>query len=241
MESLFKLSEKGTSVKVELRAGLATFLTMAYIIVVNPDILSATGMSFSGVLFATVLVSAVSSILMGLVANLPFALAPGMGINALFSYTIVLGMGVAWQTALGAVFISGIAFILLSVFKVREAIVRAIPTSLRYGVAAGIGLFLALIGLTNVGFIIPDAGTPVAFGGLNEQTILFIVGLAITSILVVRKVRGALIYGIVGTSIIALITSLIVEATGGEAFMSVPDRIFALPTFEVFFKLDILG
>lgn len=243
MESLFKLSQKGTSVKVELRAGLATFLTMAYIIVVNPSILSTegTGMAFSGVLFATVLVAAVSSILMGIVANLPFALAPGMGINALFTYTIVLGMGVPWQTALGAVFISGIIFILLSVFKVREAIVRAIPTSLRYGVAAGIGLFLALIGLTNVGFIIPDAGTPVAFGGLNTQTILFVVGLILTSILVIRKVKGALIYGIVGTSIIALITSLVGEGTGGEAFMTVPERVFALPTFEVFFQLDILG
>ncbi len=241
MESLFKLSEKGTNVKVELRAGLATFLTMAYIIVVNPDILSATGMSFSGVLFATVLVSAISSILMGVVANLPFALAPGMGINAFFTFGLVLGMGIEWQTALGAVFISGIVFILLSVFKVREAIVRAIPASLRYGVAAGIGLFLALIGLTNVGFIIVDAGTPVAFGGLNTQTILFVVGLIITSVLVIRKVKGALIYGIIGTSIIALITSLIVEASGGDAFMSLPDRIFALPTFEVFFKLDILG
>ena len=243
MENLFKLSQKGTSVKVELRAGLATFLTMAYIIVVNPDVLATegTGMVFSGVLFATVLVAGISSILMGLVANLPFALAPGMGINALFTYTIVLQMEVPWQTALGAVFISGIVFILLSVFKVREAIVRAIPTSLRYGVAAGIGLFLALIGLTNVGFIIPDAGTPVAFGGLNAQTILFVVGLLLTSILVIRKVRGALVYGIVGTSIIALITSLIVEASGGEAFMSVPDRVFALPTLEVFFQLDILG
>ena len=241
MESLFKLSEKGTSVKVELRAGLATFLTMAYIIVVNPGVLSDAGVPFAGVLFATVLVSAVSSILMGLVANLPFALAPGMGINALFSYTIVLGMGVAWQTALGAVFISGIVFILLSIFKVREAIVRAIPTSLRYGVAAGIGLFLALIGLTNVGFIIPDAGTPVAFGGLNAQTILFVVGLVITSVLVVRKVRGALIYGIVGTSIIALITSLIVAGSGGEGFMTVPENLFALPSLEVFLQLDILG
>ncbi|MFW5777465.1 MAG: NCS2 family permease, partial [Spirochaetota bacterium] len=241
MESLFKLSEKGTTVKVELRAGLATFLTMAYIIVVNPDILSATGMSFSAVLFATVLVSAISSILMGVLANLPFALAPGMGINAFFTFGLVVGMDIEWQTALGAVFISGIVFILLSAFKVREAIVRAIPASLRYGVAAGIGLFLALIGLTNVGFIIVDAGTPVAFGGLNTQTILFIVGLIITSVLVIRKVNGALIYGIIGTSIIALITSLIIEASGGDAFMSVPDRIFALPTFEVFFKLDILG
>ncbi|MFW6312784.1 MAG: NCS2 family permease [Spirochaetota bacterium] len=241
MEQLFKLSEKGTSVKVELRAGLATFLTMAYIIVVNPGILSATGMSFSGVLFATVLVAAISSILMGLLANLPFALAPGMGINAFFTFGLVLGMGIPWQTALGAVFLSGIIFILLSVLKVREAIVRAIPASLRYGVAAGIGLFLALIGLTSVGFIVGDEATTVAFGGMNTQTILFVVGFILTSVLVIRKVKGALIYGIVGTSIIALIVSLIIEGSGGEAFMSLPERVFSLPSLEVFFQLDILG
>ncbi|TVQ28247.1 MAG: NCS2 family permease, partial [Spirochaetaceae bacterium] len=222
MEQLFKLSQKGTSVKVELRAGLATFLTMAYIIVVNPSILSYTGMPFAGVLVATVLVSAISSILMGVMANLPFALAPGMGINAFFSFGLVLGMGIPWETALGAVFISGIIFILLSVFKVREAIVRAIPASLRYGVAAGIGLFLALIGLTSVGFIEADPATIVGFGGINAQTLLFLVGLAITAVLVIRKVQGALVYGIVGTSVLALIVSLITEGQGGEAFVTLP-------------------
>lgn len=143
-------------------------------------------------------VTAISSILMGLIANLPFALAPGMGINAIFTFTLVLTMGVSWQTALGAVFISGIIFILLSVFKVREAIVRAIPASLRFGVAAGIGVFLALLGLTSVGFIVGDPATTVAFGGMNVQTILFVVGLLATSILTIKKVRGALVYGIVG-------------------------------------------
>ena len=241
MEQLFKLSQKGTNVRTEVRAGIATFLTMAYIIVVNPGILSATGMPFGGVLFATVLAASISSILMGLVANLPFALAPGMGINAFFTFTLVMGEGVSWQTALGAVFISGIVFILLSVFKVREAIVRAIPKSLRFGVAAGIGLFLALIGLTSVGFIVGSPATTVAFGGLNVQTILFLVGLVITAVLVIRKVKGALVYGILGTSVIALVTSLIVKATGGEAFVAIPDRVFSLPSFEVFFKLDILG
>ena len=241
MEQLFKLSQKGTNVRTEVRAGIATFLTMAYIIVVNPGVLSATGMPFEGVLFATVLAASVSSILMGIVANLPFALAPGMGINAFFTFTLVMGEGVSWQTALGAVFISGIVFILLTVFKVREAIVRAIPKSLRFGVAAGIGLFLALIGLTGVGFIVGSPATTVAFGGLNVQTILFLVGLVVTAVLVIRKVRGALVYGIVGTSIIALVTSLIVKATGGEAFVTIPSRIFDLPNFDVFLKLDILG
>jgi adenine/guanine/hypoxanthine permease len=241
MEKLFRLKEHGTSARVEVRAGIATFLTMAYIIVVNPGIISASGMPFAGVLVATVLVASISSILMGLIANLPFALAPGMGINALFTFTIVIGMGVAWQTALGAVFISGIVFIVLSVFKLREAIVRAIPTALRYGVAAGIGLFLALIGLTSVGFIVTNPATTVAFGGLNSQTILFLVGLAFTSILVIRKVKGALIYGIVGTSLLALVVSLITEATGGEGFLSPPEAVVALPSFAVFFQLDIIG
>ena len=241
MDKLFKLSAKGTNVKTELRAGLATFLTMAYIIVVNPGILSITGMSFAGVLFATVLVASISSILMGLIANLPFALAPGMGINAFFTFTLVLGSGVSWETALGAVFISGIIFILLSLFKVREAIVRAIPGPLRFGVAAGIGIFLALIGLTSVGFIVGNPATTVSFGGMNVQTILFVVGLIITAILIIRKVRGALIYGILGTSIIALVVSLIMKAGGGEAFVSIPTGVFALPSLDVFFKMDILG
>ena len=241
VENLFKLSEKGTTVQVEIRAGIATFLTMAYIIVVNPDILSATGMPFAAVLFATVLVSALSSVLMGVMANLPFALAPGMGINAFFTFGLVLGMGIPWPTALGAVFISGIIFILLSLFKIRDAIVRAIPPCLRYGVAAGIGLFLALIGFTSVGFIVGYEATVVTFGGLNTQTILFLVGLMLTSILVIRKVKGALIYGIIGTAIIALIVSLITEAAGGEPFVTVPTRVFQMPQLDVFFRLDILG
>ncbi len=242
MERLFKLSEKGTNIQTEIRGGIATFLTMAYIIVVNPGVLSEAGMPFSGVLFATVLVCAISSILMGLFANLPFALAPGMGINAFFTFSLIIGMGIPWQTALGAVFISGIIFILLTLFKVREAIVKAIPVSLRYAVAAGIGIFLALIGFKSVGFIVSNPATLVSFGDITSpQVILFIVGLFITAFLVIRKVKGALIYGIAGTSIIAFLTSMIVKAAGGEAFMSLPDGIFALPSLDVFFKLDILG
>ena len=241
METYFKFREKGTNLKTELRAGLATFLTMAYIIVVNPGILSNAGMPFSGVLFATVLVCAISSIFMGLYANLPFGLAPGMGINAFFTFSLVLGMDISWQTALGAVFVSGIVFIILSIFKVREAIVRAIPTSLRYAVAAGIGLFLALIGLESVGFIADDPETLVTFGGLTVELVIFVVGLFFTAILVIRKVKGALIYGIVGTSILALIVSTVVAARGGEAFVTPPQAVFSLPSFEVFFALDIAG
>jgi adenine/guanine/hypoxanthine permease len=241
MERLFKLSERGTSVKTEVRAGIATFLTMAYIIVVNPGILSNAGMPFAGVLFATVLVCAISSILMGVYANLPFGLAPGMGINAFFTFGLVLGMGLTWQTALGAVFISGLVFLLLSVLKVREAIVRAIPESLRYGVAAGIGIFLALIGLGSVGFIVGSPATIVTFGGITPQVLLFLGGFLLTSVLVIKKVNGALIYGIVATSIAALIVSSVMAAGGAEPFVFVPEAIFALPSLEVFFQLDIAG
>jgi AGZA family xanthine/uracil permease-like MFS transporter len=237
----FKFQELNTDLKTEVLAGIATFLTMAYIIVVNPLVLSDAGMPFEGVLFATVLVSAVTSILMGLVANLPFGLAPGMGINAFFAYSLVLGMGMSWETALGAVFISGIIFIFLSIFKVREAIVRAIPTTIRYAIAAGIGLFLALIGLRSVGFIVSNPATMVAFGGITPILLIFLAGFLVTSVLVIKRVKGALIMGIVFTSLLAFIVSLITQAAGGEAFVTLPEGIFALPSLDVFFKLDIAG
>jgi AGZA family xanthine/uracil permease-like MFS transporter len=239
MERLFRLSERGTNVQTEVRAGIATFLTMAYIIVVNPGVLSNAGIPFAGVLFATVLVSAVSSVLMGVVANLPFALAPGMGINAFFTFSLVLGMGIEWQTALGAVFISGIIFLLLSIFRVRELIVQAIPPTIRYAVAAGIGLFLALIGLESVGFVTGEAGTIVGFGGLSAQVLVFILGLFFTSYLVVRRMRGALIIGILVTSVVALLVSLIGANYGLTPFATVPEGVFAMPSLAVFFQLDI--
>jgi AGZA family xanthine/uracil permease-like MFS transporter len=212
---------------------------MAYIIVVNPGVLANAGIPFAGVLFATVLVSAISSILMGVVANLPFALAPGMGINAFFTFGLVLGMGIDWQTALGAVFISGIIFLLLSIFRVRELIVQAIPATIRYAVAAGIGLFLALIGLESVGFITGEAGTIVGFGGMNAQVLVFVAGLFFTSYLVVRRLRGALIIGILATSVVALLVSLIGVNYGLTPFATVPEGVFAMPSLDVFFQLDI--
>ncbi len=242
-EKIFKLRERGTDVKTEIMAGTATFLTMSYIIVVNPAILSKTGMPFTGVLFATVLVCAFSSIAMGLYANLPYGVAPGMGINAFFTFTLVLGMGVRWETALGAVFISGIIFIVLSVTGVRTEIINAIPSSLRYGVAVGIGIFLALIGLESVGFIVPNKATVVAFGNINVAIIIFLVGLTLTSILVIKNIRGALIAGITITSLIALIVSVIGTSTGwlAKPIISMPKGFFALPSLDVFLKLDIAG
>jgi adenine/guanine/hypoxanthine permease len=241
MESLFQLKVHGTDVRTEIRAGVATFLTMAYIIIVNPAILAEAGMPYAGVLFATVLVAAFSSILMGLVANLPFAIAPGMGINAFFTYGIVVGMGVPWQTALGAVFVSGIVFLLLSVFRVRERIVAAIPPPVRFGVAAGIGLFLAFIGLQKIGFVVSNEVTIVQFGGMNAERIVFVVGLFVTGWLVIRRIHGALIWGIVGTSLLAWAVSAVEQSFGGEAFAVLPDRWCSLPSTEVLFQLDLVG
>ena len=243
IEAYFKLQANGTDIKTEVLAGVATFLMMAYIIVVNPSILSKTGMPFSGVLFATVMVSAMSSIAMGLYSNLPYSLAPGMGINAFFTFSIVLGMGIGWQTALGAVFISGIFFIILSLTGLRTAIVKAIPVSLRLGLAAGIGLFLALIGLESVGFVVPNKATVVGFGGLTPTVILFIAGLVFTSILLIRRVTGYFIIGIFFTSLLSLIASYTGYSAGWlkTPIVTMPQGIFALPTLDVFLKLDIPG
>lgn len=235
----FKLAENDTTVGTEIRAGITTFLTMAYIIVVNPGILSKTGMPFAGVLFATVVVAGVCSILMGLVTNLPFAIAPGMGLNAFFTFSLCLGMGVKWQTALGVVFLSGVVFIILSLTGARKAIIIAIPFSLRYGVAAGIGLFLTLIGLTSVGFITASPETIVTFGGINTSTVLFIIGLFFTGWLVAANIKGALILGMIFTSVLTLIVANIVP--GAESLISLPTSFFAPPNLEVFLQLDIIG
>jgi AGZA family xanthine/uracil permease-like MFS transporter len=243
IEAYFELGKNVTNIRTEVLAGIATFLMMAYIIVVNPGILSKAGMPFSGVLFATVIVSALSSIAMGLYSNLPYSLAPGMGINVFFTFSIVLGMGIGWQTALGAVFISGICFIILSLTGLRTGIVKAIPVSLRLGLAAGIGLFLALIGLESVGFIVPNKETVVGFGGVTLTIILFITGMIFTAVLLIRRVTGAFIIGIFFTSFLSLIISFAGSWAGWlkTPLVTMPDRIFALPTLDVFFKLDIPG
>jgi AGZA family xanthine/uracil permease-like MFS transporter len=242
IDKFFKLQENNTDFKTEVLAGFATFLTMAYIIFVNPNILvnqAGTGMSFSGVVTATVLVSAFSSIFMGLYANLPFALAPGMGLNAFFAFTLVKFGGVSWETALGAVFIAGVIFIILSLLKIREEIVNAIPLAVRYGVAAGIGLFLAFIGLKSAGFIVSNPATFVSFGGMNPQTLVFVFGLLLTSVLVVKKVKGNLVIGIIVTAILAIIVNKVLVLEGAKAFAFMPKEFISTPCFDVFFKLDI--
>lgn len=241
MWNLFRISEQGSNVKTEILAGSTTFLTMAYIVVVNPAMLSSIGMPFSGVLFATVLVSVLSSIAMGLYAGLPFALAPGMGISAFFTYSLVKGMGIAWETALGAVFVSGIVFLILSVTRVRTIIVMAIPDLLRHATAAGIGIFLTLIGLTSVDFITYTPHTILGFGGLSVTTALFLTGFLFTSFLMMKRVKGFLMLGIITTSILTFVVSHVGVAAGllSQPLVATPAKIFSLPSFDVFLKLDI--
>lgn len=209
LESLFKLKEHGTDVKTEVIAGFTTFLTMAYIIIVNPAILSSTGMDFSAVFVATCLAAALGTAIMGLVANYPIALAPGMGLNAYFTFTVVKGMGVPWQAALGAVFISGIVFLGVSLFKVREAIVNAIPQSLKFAISAGVGLFLAIIALKNAGVVVQHPATLVTMGDLHDPKVLLaILGFFIIVALEYRRVHGSIIIGILSVTALSIILGL---------------------------------
>lgn len=238
MRSYFQLQQNKTTVQTEVIAGLSSFLATSYIIVVNPGILSQAGLPFSGVMTATVIVCFFSSLMMGLYAHNPILVAPGMGLNAFFTYSAVLGAGVPWQTALGAVFWSGIFFLLLSVFNVRTYIVKAIPKTLRYAIAAGIGLFITLIGLANAGFIAKNAATIVGHAPLSPALLIFLAGLFLTAILLVKNVKGAILIGIVITTLLAL---SIGRLWGGEEKLVSFRGIVALPDFSLFGKLDFWG
>jgi len=203
LERIFKLGENGTTVRTELLAGLTTFLTMAYIVLVNPAILSTTRMPLAGVAAATCLAAGIGCLLMGFLANYPIALAPGMGLNAYFAFTVVGAMGIPWQTALGLVFISGVLFFVLTVAGVRQLIVSAIPRALFAAIAAGIGLFIAFIGLRSAGLVVTNEATLVGLGDVHApSTQLALLGLVILSVLTVLKVRGAIMIGIVATSLL---------------------------------------
>ena len=205
LEKTFKLREHNTNVKTEVLAGLTTFMTMAYIIIVNPLILSEAGMDMPALITATCLASGFATILMAFLANYPFALAPGMGLNAFFAYTVVLTMGYSWQLALTAVFVEGIIFIIMSFFKVREAIINSIPMNLKYAVSVGIGLFISFIGLVNAGIVKAGEGTVVALGDIKSlPVILALLGLVITGVLLYKKVKGALFIGIIITTVIGI-------------------------------------
>ncbi|MGC3948726.1 MAG: NCS2 family permease [Chryseolinea sp.] len=221
----------------EIIAGASSFMATAYIIVVNPSILSQAGMPYGAVLTATVMVCFFSSLMMGLYARNPILVAPGMGLNAFFTFSVVKGMQVDWEVALGAVFWAGVVFLLLSIFNVRTHIVRAIPSQLRYAISVGIGLFIALIGFVNAGFVIHNPATVVGISPLKPPILIFLSGLFLTAILIVRKVKGALLVGMVLTTLAA---ATIGRVWGNESVVTW-NGVFAAPDFSLLFALDLMG
>lgn len=235
LEKLFKLKAKKTTVKTEVIAGITTFLTMAYILGVNPQMLSTTGMDFNSVFLATAIASGIASILMGVLANFPVSLAPGMGVNALFTYTVVLNYGYTWQEALAVVFVSGVIFLLISVTGLRKMIINAIPQHLKAAIGAGIGFFIAFIGLKNAGIVIPNASTYVGLGPMTSPTVLLcIFGLVITIVLLVRKVNAAVFYGLLATAVVGIVLGMLGVSGMPMAPTSVIAQIPPMPTFMAF-------
>ena len=254
MENFFKLKEHGTDVKTEVIAGLTTFMTMAYILAVNPSILGATGMDTGAIFTATALASAIGSFCMALFANLPFVLSAGMGLNAYFAYTVVLGMGYSWEVALTAVFVEGIIFIILSLTNVREAILNAIPASLKVAVSVGIGLFITFIGLQNA-HIVVDGSTLVGLFSFNGSVkagtfqsegitvVLALIGLLITAFLVIKNVKGNILLGILITWVLGIIcqlTGLYVPNAEAGFYSLIPSGIISAPASvaPTLFKMD---
>ncbi|MFB0919227.1 MAG: NCS2 family permease [Clostridiaceae bacterium] len=251
MENFFKLKENKTDVKTEFFAGLTTFLTMAYILFVNPNILSATGMNKNAVFIATVIAAVIGTLVMGLFANVPFAQAPGMGLNAFFTYTVVFGMGFTWQQALGMVFICGLINILITATKIRKEIIKAIPESMQYAISGGIGLFITYIGLMNAGFLkflgdgeVQADGTfhkivPSMVDFTSISSLVALAGLLITIVLMLRKVKAAILIGIIATTILAIVTGVVppehLQNLGAGSGVSLTEL------GDTFLKLDILG
>ncbi len=233
LDNFFKFKENGTDFKTEIIAGITTFLAMAYILGVNPVILGDGGMPVTGVFFATAVASGVASIIMGLVAKYPVGLAPGMGLNALFTYTIILGMGNTWETALAAVFISSIIFLIITISGLREAILNAIPLDLKLGIGAAIGFFLAFLGLKGAGIIVADPSTFVSMGALTTAPpLLAMIGIIITLILYVRKVPAAVFLGLVITAILGVIFTAVGYGAGDMLMPAVPAQ-FITTSFDL--------
>lgn len=223
LEKVFKLNEKHTNVKTEILAGITTFLAMAYILGVNPNILGAAGMDVPSVFMATALSAGIASIIMGIVANYPVALAPGMGVNALFAYTICGQMGFSWQAALAGVFLSGLIFVVISVTGIRKMIINSIPKQLKMAIGAGIGFFIAFVGLKNAGIVVASEATGVALGSVSEPTVLLaIFGILITIFLVIKKVPAAVFVGMVITAIVGIICG---TAFGMEGMPALPENL----------------
>jgi adenine/guanine/hypoxanthine permease len=242
LEKFFQLKENKTTVRTEILAGITTFMTMAYILAVNPSILSATGMDKNALFTATALASVIATLVMALVAKLPFALAPGMGLNAFFAFTVVLGMGHSWQFALTAVFLEGIIFIILTAFNIRELIVNAIPMSMKHAVSAGIGLFIAFIGLQNAGVIVNNDAVLVGLGDMGSASvILALIGVILTGVLLALKVKGALLIGIFTVTVAGIPFS--VTHLPESSLLSLPPSIapiFMKFEFKEIFTLDML-
>lgn len=252
VDRYFEISRHGSTVPRELRAGLTTFLAMSYIIAVNPSVLSnaividGVDNVFQQLVIVTCIAAAFGSLVMGIVARYPFAQAPGMGLNAFFAFTVVIGMGYTWQQALAAVFISGVLFVVLSVVGARKAIVQALPMSLKFAITAGIGAFLALIGMKNAGIVVTSEATSVALGDFGSPTVwLALLGLVLTAILMKLKVTGAILWGILATTAIAIVFRLAVYAgpEGLVPFAGFTDGIVALPFWpgDLAFQLDFGG
>lgn len=234
LEKVFKLNEKHTSVKTEILAGITTFLAMAYILGVNPTILGDAGMDLPSVFMATALSAGIASIIMGIVANYPVALAPGMGVNALFAYTICGQMGFSWQAALAGVFVSGLIFVVISVTGIRKLIINSIPKQLKMAIGAGIGFFIAFVGLKNAGIVVASESTGVALGSISEPTVLLaIFGILITIFLVIKKVPAAVFVGMVITAIIGIICG---TAFGIEGMPVLPNKLL-----ETSFEMNAAG
>lgn len=232
-EDFFKLKELNINIRTELVAGITTFMAMAYIIFVNPAMISQTGMDFGASLMATCISAGLATIMMGLYVNYPIALAAGMGENAFFTYTVCLTMGISWPVALGCVFIEGVIFILLTLTKIRQAIMEAIPPSLRYGTACGIGLLIAFVGLIDAGLVVKHPATLVTLGDiLSLPVILAVFGLVVTSVLLIKNVRGAILWGILITAALGVPLGIVKY----QGLVSLPPSL--APTF---MKMDILG
>ena len=233
IERYFRLKENQTTVRAEFLGGLTTFITMAYIVVVNPQILSKAGMPVEGVVFATCISAAVATLVMGVYANYPIALAPGMSLNAYFTYSVCLGMHVPWQTALGVIFFSGVFFLILTVSRVREKIVNGIPDCLKHSTAGGIGMFIAFVGLRNANLVVANPATFVSLGSFgNHEAQLACVGLAIILILMTRKITGAILIGVVATTLLGIFRGM---ATWPAHIISMPH-----PS-ATWLKLDLRG
>lgn len=240
MKDIFRLQQNGTNLKTEIVAGITTFMTMSYILFVNPSILGDAGMDRNAVLLATAVSSGLTTILMGLWANYPFALAPGMGLNAYFAYSVCRAMNIPWQTALGAIFIEGVIFLLISILPVREKIISSIPMNIKLAISVGIGLFIAFIGLEQAGIVARSQSTIVAMGNVaSPRVFVAFIGVLVTGVLMARRVKGSILFGILLTAALGLFIS---DGQGGT-LTKLPQKIVGLPSFDMFsrtfFRLDI--